>query len=189
MDFAESPPAQKKVLLLRAREIFLKLLQLAITFHLPLDFALQRFDESRNGHQHGNTLVANHFNQAGRLERINQDHGAGEERRDQDTQHLAEDVAQWKQIQEAQRVKNALVVKIFLDFTLDGLDVGKDVAVRDHHAARFCRGAEVKMISSVSWRERGGAGYGEESPCSVSSESDSRMMEFSGSLASASARP
>src|ERR1700735_3066793 len=139
MDAPESPPAKKKVLLLRAREILATLLCAAVAFHLAQDFTLERFDKSRNRHENGYALVANHINQAGGLERIDEDHGAREEGRDEDSQHLAEDVAQRKQIQKAQWMKDALVAKIFLDFALDWFDVGKDVAVRDHHAAGLRR--------------------------------------------------
>ena len=139
MDAPESPPAQKKVSLLGACDIFAKSFRPAIALELAQNFALQRFDKSRNRHQHGYALVANHVNQAGGLERVNKDHGAREKRGNEYSQHLAEDVAQRKQVQKAQRVKNALVTKIFLDFTLDWFDVCKDVAVRNHHAARLRR--------------------------------------------------
>src|SRR5580698_4842892 len=151
MNAPEPPPAPQKMLLFRALVAFVESLRTAVMLHLAQDFALQRFDESRNRNEHGNALVANHVNQVGRLQRIAEDQGARQKRRNEYSQHLAEHVAQRKQIQETQRMKKSLVAKIFLDLTLDRFDIGKHVAVRDHHAARLGRGARSEDDLQRIW--------------------------------------
>src|ERR1700731_3591439 len=59
-DAPETPPAPKKVFFLCAGEIFVELPSQTVAFHFVLDFALQRFDKSRDGYQNRNTLASNH---------------------------------------------------------------------------------------------------------------------------------
>src|SRR6202171_6756305 len=136
-DSPETPPAPKKVLLLCTSEIFIELLSQAVTFHFVLDFALQRFDKSRDGHENRDTLTPNHVDNLGRLQRIDKDYGARQKRRNECPQHLTKHMTQREQIEETQRMKDALIAEVFLDFTLERFDISEHVAVRDHHAARF----------------------------------------------------
>src|SRR5882757_4043215 len=50
-------------------------------------------------------------------------------------------MAERKQVQKAQRMEKPLVAKIFLNFSLEGLDVSQNVSVRDHNATRLGRRA------------------------------------------------
>ncbi len=49
-----------------------------------------------------------------------------------------------KQIEKTQGMENALVAAIPLDFFFDRLQIGQQVAVREHHAPWFCRGSRGK---------------------------------------------
>src|ERR1700719_4368484 len=121
----------------------------------PLFFAFQRFDKSRDCDQNRDTLLTNHIDQAGRLEGIDKDYRPRQERRYEYSQHLAEDVAQRKEVQKSQRMKDSLIAEVFLNLTPNRLDVGKDVAVRNHDAARL-RGCprSVNNLQRVLTRER-----------------------------------
>src|SRR3984885_16151276 len=119
MNAPEPPPAPQKMFLVRALVAFVESLRTAITFHLAQYFALQRFDESRNRNQNGDALVANHVNQVGGLQRIDEDHGARQKRRNEYSQHLAEYMAQRQQIQATQRTKKTLRKKILMELTLE----------------------------------------------------------------------
>ena len=61
--------------------------------------------------------------------------------RQEDAEELAEDVAERQQVQEAQRMEDALVLEIFADLAFERLEVRQDVAVRDDDAAWLGRGA------------------------------------------------
>src|ERR1700735_1093686 len=140
MDAAESPPAPKKTFFLRHREVLIKPLDSSIAFQLASHLALQRFDKSGNGHQNRDALAPNHLNQVGRLQRLHKNYGAGQERRNEYSQHLAEHVAQRKRIQKTQWMENSLVAKIFLNLAFERFDVCQNIAVGDHYSARLCRG-------------------------------------------------
>src|ERR1700730_9916704 len=100
--------------------------------------------------------MVNQVDHLGRLEGIDEDDGAGQKWRNENAQHLPEHMTQGQQVQEAQRMKEALVTKVLLDFTLDWLDVGEHIAMRDHHAARLRRSTGGKNdLQRIVSRERG----------------------------------
>src|SRR5262249_27019069 len=68
---------------------------------------------------------------------------------------LAEDVAQRKQIEKTYGMKNAFVFEVLGNLALDWIQAGQQVAMREHHTARFGRGARGKDdLSSVVAAER-----------------------------------
>src|ERR1700761_2868506 len=82
-------------------------------------------------------LAPDDIDDLGGLQRIYEHYGACQKRRNENAQHLPENMAQRQQIQEAQGMEETLVPQIFLDFVLDGFDIGQHVAVRDHYATRL----------------------------------------------------
>src|SRR5271167_4692213 len=50
-------------------------------------------------------------------------------------------MAEWQQIEKAQRMEDSLILQIGADLPLQRLQVGKNIAVRDHHAAGLGRRA------------------------------------------------
>src|ERR1035437_1068825 len=72
-----------------------------------------------------------------RVERVLKDHGGCQQLRQEDSEELPKDVAERQQIQETQRMKNALVAEVFPDLALQRLEVGQDVAMRNDHTARL----------------------------------------------------
>ena len=69
------------------------------------------------------------------IQAVVEDHGSGEELRQQDAKKLAEDVAQWKKVQKSYGMEEALVLQVLADLALQRLKIGKDVAVGDDYAA------------------------------------------------------
>src|SRR5262245_41179134 len=57
---------------------------------------------------------------------------------------LPEQVAQWNQVHKPQRLKWRRVLSIFQDLAINGVQVGQQVAMRNHYAFRITRCAGSK---------------------------------------------
>jgi hypothetical protein len=91
---AETPPAPQEFLAIRALEIAAKFPHLALGLQISLELVAQRFDQSWHGNEDRDTLAANRSGDVAGAQRIEKDRCAAENLRDEDSEHLAEDVAQ-----------------------------------------------------------------------------------------------
>ncbi len=90
-----------------------------------------------------------------RVQRVLKDHGGRQQLRQKDSEKLSKDMAQWQQVQETQRMKDALVAKVLADLALQRLEVGQNVAMGDDYTARLGSRARGKDdLHDVVARER-----------------------------------
>jgi hypothetical protein len=80
---SEPPPAPQKVGVFCGFKILAKPLASAFQLELALDFALQRLDESGHRDEHRNAFAADGVDHACGLQRLAEDHGADQQRRDE----------------------------------------------------------------------------------------------------------
>ena len=144
MDPAEPPPAAKKVLAVCRREIPPKLIYFPIAFHITFDLTFERFNETRNRDKDGDPLSPDRVHEVRRPEGVEENNSARKHRRNEQSEHLAKDMTERKQVQEAQRMNKLFMPEVLLDFALQSLDVGEHIAVRNHNATRLSSGARGK---------------------------------------------
>ena len=77
----------------------------------------------------------------GGVERIEKHGCAAENLGQENSEKLAEYVAERKEVEKAQRMKEAFPAAVTIDFFFEGFEVGEQVAVGEDDAARFGRGA------------------------------------------------
>src|SRR5260370_41172213 len=95
----------------------------ALAFEFPLDSCMKKIKHARNGDDCGGAFFLDRANDFGGIAgRFENDCGS-EERRNEQRHELPEDVAQWNERDETQRVKPALVFAIRIDATLQRLKV------------------------------------------------------------------
>ena len=112
------------------------------------EMRFEQLQNSRYGGQYRDAFAMDGRDQARRLQlRFKVDLG-GEQRRHPETHELAEDVAEWKAMQEAQRMHPALVLEVFLHLALDRAETGEYVPVGVDDAFGSEVVPEVKMIWS-----------------------------------------
>src|SRR5436309_1202025 len=68
-------------------------------------------------------------------------HDSAQQLRQENAEELSEDVAQRKQIQEANRVYPFFVLEVFANFDFQRFDVGEQIGVGDHDALGLGGGA------------------------------------------------
>ena len=142
MDAAKRPPAFQKMLALPIQRTCGETLQLRHErCRVAFNVFLQRFDQPRHGYQHRNAFIVNGSHDFRWIQAVGKHRSRSENLRQKNPEHLAEHVAERKQIQKAQRMEDAFVAAVFVDFPLDGLKVREDVAMGQHDAARFSSGA------------------------------------------------
>src|SRR5579859_1632177 len=141
VNLAEAPPTPEKMLVLSQCESFLKLFDLAVALRVTFDFASQRFDEAGNRNDHRDPLPPDRVHELRGPERIDENDGASQHRRNEQAEHLAKNMAEGKQVQKAKRVDKLFIAKVFLNFSLQRFDIREDVAVREHNAAGLGCGA------------------------------------------------
>ena len=73
----------------------------------------------------------------GWLDGFKQQHRGSDQGRNEDSHELPKYMAQWEQIEKAQRMEDPLVSEILLYLAFDGLKVCEDVAVGKHDALWF----------------------------------------------------
>src|SRR5262249_51679514 len=150
MNFAEAPPAPEKFFIFGSGKSRTHLIG-----ELALDPLLQRFDYSRHRHEHGDSFPLDGGNHFARVQAVLKNHCSPDQRRNEHGHELAEDVAQRKQIEKTYGMKNAFVFEVLGNLALDWIQAGQQVAMREHHTARFGRGARGKDdLSSVVAAER-----------------------------------
>ena len=154
MDLPESPPALHEMLVLRGLELSLKPLRFSRDFQVALDLVFQRFHQTGHSDDDRDALPLDDLQDFGRVERVLENDGRGQQLRQEDAEDLAEDVAEWQKIQKAKRVKDALVAQVFADFVFERRQVGENVAVRNDDAARFgsCARGENDLHDVVASR-------------------------------------
>ena len=81
---------------------------------------------------------ANHF--AG-IQRVQEHRCGAKNLREENSEKLAEDVAQRQEIEKAQRMKDAFVAAVAREFFFDRSKIREKIAVREDDAARLRRGA------------------------------------------------
>ena len=141
MNGAEAPPAAEEMFAFGRFEIALKFFEVAAGREIALDLILERFNEARDGDEHGHALAVNRADYFCRVKRI-QEHGcAAQNLGEENSEKLAEDVAEGKEIEKPQRVKEAFPAAVAIDFFFEGFEVGEQVAVGEDDAAWFGGGA------------------------------------------------
>ena len=138
---AEAPPAAEEMFAFGRFEIALEFFELAAGGEIALDLILERFDEARDGDEHGDTLVVNRADYFRGVERIEEHGCAAENLGEENSEKLAEDVAERKEVEKAQGMKEAFPAAVAVDFFFEGFEVGEQVAVGDDDAAGFGGGA------------------------------------------------
>src|SRR5262249_3188210 len=150
MNFAEAPPAPEKFFIFGSGKSRTHLIG-----ELALDSLLQRFDYSRHRHQHGDSFPLDGGNHFARVQAVLKDHCSPDQRRNEHGHELSEDVAQRKQIEKTNGMKNAFVFEVLGNLARDWIQTGQQVAMREHYAARFSRSARGKNnLGSVVAAER-----------------------------------
>ena len=138
---AEAPPAAEEMFAFGRFEIALKFFESAAGREIALDLILERFDEARHGDEDGHALVVNRADYFGGVERVEKHGCAAQNLREENSEKLAKYVAERKEVEKAQRVKEAFPTAVTIDFFFEGFEVGEQVAVGEDDAARFGGGA------------------------------------------------
>ena len=138
---AEAPPAAEEMFAFGRFEIALKFFEFATGCEVALDLILERFDEARNGDEHGYALVVNRADYFGGVECIEKHGCAAQNLGEENSEKLAEYVAERKEVEKSQRMKEAFPAAVTIDFFFEGFEVGEQVAVGEDDAARFGGGA------------------------------------------------
>jgi hypothetical protein len=117
---------------------------------LPGDFVSQVFQNSRNGNDNGDPLLPHNLNDsAGVYFRCKSDRAFKQEWYE-DALKLAEHMAQWEQIQSANRLKRACPFFVFVDFRLKWRQVRADIPVAVHDAFGFaCRSRRINDFDNI----------------------------------------
>src|SRR5579862_5410320 len=105
MNSPEPPPAPQEVFLRTMLEIVAKFVGDSIAFLLALHFALQRLDKPWDGHQNRHAFALDGVREIRRAQGVDEHYGAGQQRRNEYTQHLPEHMAQRQKIQEPDGVE------------------------------------------------------------------------------------
>src|SRR3984893_16375290 len=113
MDAAENPPAAQKMLAFRKSKLLPEFFAAAFVIEIAFDLLFQRLQHARHRDQHGSALAMNGPDHLGRFECVLKYHPAAHQLRQEDSQKLSEDVAEWQQIQEADRMHPSFVLEIF----------------------------------------------------------------------------
>ncbi len=108
----KTPPAPQKFLAIGTLEVAAESFDLAFGFEVALEFVAQRFDQPRHRDEHGDSLASNRGRHIGGPQRIEEDRSRAQNLRNENSEHLAEDVAQRQQIQKFQRMKKSLVFAV-----------------------------------------------------------------------------
>ena len=138
VDAAEFPGAPKEFFAFGGAEFRVELLvpsAVCLRLDVALDFPAQGIEHARHGDEQRGALAANGAHNFRGVERFLEDDRGTHQRRNEDPEELAEDVAQRKQIHEAQGMKETLVFQIGLNSALERLEIRENVAVREDHAA------------------------------------------------------
>src|ERR1700749_3086373 len=128
MNFAESPPAFKKLFI--CRDLPVPLDVRSKISHKP---RFHRLGNPRHRHQHGYTLTLDRVDYVAGFEVILKEDRPGDDRRDEHAHGLAKDMAQRQHVQKTYGVKDALVLAILWYLALNGIHAGKYVAMREHY--------------------------------------------------------
>src|SRR5215469_14308711 len=144
VNVSKNPPSMKKVFSFRALACRAKRFQFALGLKITFDFLLQRLHHARHGDQHGDSLLGDGVDHIGWLKGVLEKDGAAHERWQIHPEELSENMAQRKQIKEADGMHPALVFEIGPDLSLEGCDVREHVPVRDHDSLRLRRGSRGK---------------------------------------------
>ena len=144
VEAAEAPPALVETLVPGGFDLLAEPVQAAGGFGVALDFMAQGFQQARHGDQGGNSFALEGAQDLGGVEALLEYHRAGQQRRDEQAQELAEDVAQRNQVQETDGMDEALVFQVGADFSFKRLEVGEEVAVGEDHALGVGGGAGGK---------------------------------------------
>ena len=122
-------------------QLSLKPFRLPRSLVIALYFLLQSIEQPRDGREHRDPLVPDGPDDFRRVQSILKHNGSSQQRRHEDSQELAEDMTQGKQVQEPNGVNEPVIFEVLLYLALDGFEVGKKVCVRQNHAFRVRRGA------------------------------------------------
>src|SRR4029077_15509869 len=90
-------------------EIAVKFFELSRGSKITLDLVLQRFNQARHADEHRHAFVVNRTYDLRRIERVQRHRRAAENLRQENSQKLAEHMAERQQIQKSQRMKEALI--------------------------------------------------------------------------------
>src|SRR5580658_8159966 len=134
---AKAPPAAQEFFAIGALKVSAEAFDLAFGFEGALEFVAQRFDQPRHGDEHGDSLASNRGRHIGGPERIEEDRRRAQNLRNENAEHLSENMAERQQIQKFQRMKKSLILAVARDLPLDRLEIREHVPMREHHAARL----------------------------------------------------
>ncbi len=141
VDAAESPRATKEFLPVGRFERTREPLFLLRRREVALDSRMKPVEHTRHGNQSGSALALDRANDLGRIRRRLKHNRRTEQRWNEQSHDLAEDVAERDERNEAQRMHPLFVTAIRIDTAFEWLEVGEEVSVGKDDASRFGRGA------------------------------------------------
>src|SRR5690348_2010418 len=149
-NFAEAPPSQKEMGLGGAVEGSSKLFLFSTGLEVALDLPAQGLDKARHGNQSHNVLPANFADNFCGIQGVNEIDCCAEYLRKKNSKKLAKDVAQRKQIEYANRMEETFIAAVMFEFRCNRRNVGENISVRKHNAARFgCRAGREDNLHGI----------------------------------------
>src|SRR5262249_14237463 len=159
-DCAKDPPTMQEVLVFCVAESFLECRHFPAVFEIAFYFLLQRLEHTRDADQDRNALPTNGFDHLRGFQFLLKDHGASQQRRQEHAQKLAKDMAEWQQVQKAQRMHEALILQIPLHLAFEWGSVGQNVPMSDHDALWCSRRARGEYnLEDVGGMDNGGRNF------------------------------
>ena len=137
VDVAERPEALERVRASGCREFASQLFAATARGLAPLDVLAQTVEHARDCDDDGDALCPDRAGDLRRVERVLKVNLAAEHLRHEKPHELPEDVAERQEVEEANRVDDALPARILHDLLFERREVGEQVAVRQAHAARL----------------------------------------------------
>src|SRR5215813_15558950 len=129
MNFAKTPPATHKLFLSGSRKLLLKPSLFSLRLEIALDLVFNCLNHAWDGYNYRDFLLLYGLNDLRGIKRLLKENRAANELRDKYAEELSKDVAQGKQIQKANGMKDALVLNLLRDLRLKRREVRQYVAV------------------------------------------------------------
>src|SRR6185312_9269996 len=149
-DRAKAPPPAKKMDVSGSIEGVPKFFQFAAGLKIALDLAAQRLDQTGHCNESHDVLTANFTDHLCGVQRVHEVDRCAEYLRKKNSKKLAKDVAQRKQIEYADRMEETFIAAVMFEFGCNRRNVGENISVRKHNAARFgCRAGREDNLHGI----------------------------------------
>ena len=143
-DVAKGPPATQPVLPGAAVEQFGQRRAAIAGGLVPLDLVPQQFQDAGNGRQHRDSIPANGRDDLRGIEGVEKEGLATQQGRHENAHHLAEDMAEGQQAQEADGMDRSRPLGILADLVFEGSQIGQQVPVGEANPLGLRRGPRGK---------------------------------------------